>query len=399
MGRCIIAVGLYSPGSGFTNVLTSLFAELSRRHQIYWIGVGYKGQPITNCGYTILPNNLKGGDIYGAYQATKLLREKQADIFFVLCDVWMMKNFKNILETPISKRSWRNICYTPLDGNVIEASDVSRANEWDQLVCYTKSSAKEMSINLSRLSTSDHANVSHIGHGIMLNNFLQYGLSRKKSLKREIFKSRSDGLHILNANRFNERKNIGATLEGFAKAVRKCKTKMYLVLHTPNLIRHQEDKLHGWVQAHGLQDQVILNPLGPKYVCNEQLNDLYNACEIGINTSRGEGWGLISMEHAATGAAQIVPNHTAPGEIWKDVAVLLPKEKTVKIENNPFSMYDISTDVLAHALVRLVKDPAHLNEISTRCYRHAHQPEFRWEEIAREWFQIFDLAISESKQT
>ena len=30
----------------------------------------------------------------------------------------------------------------------------------------------------------------------------------------------------------------------------------------------------------------------------ERLNLIYNACEVGINTSTGEGWGLVSFEHA-----------------------------------------------------------------------------------------------------
>lgn len=31
----------------------------------------------------------------------------------------------------------------------------------------------------------------------------------------------------------------------------------------------------------------------------------------------GEGWGMVSFEHVATGAVQIVPDRSACGKLWK----------------------------------------------------------------------------------
>jgi hypothetical protein len=41
-------------------------------------------------------------------------------------------------------------------------------------------------------------------------------------------------------------------------------------------------------------------------VTDDLINELYNACNIGINTSDGEGFGLCQIEHLYTGAPQIV---------------------------------------------------------------------------------------------
>ena len=49
----------------------------------------------------------------------------------------------------------------------------------------------------------------------------------------------------------------------------------------------------------------------PGALSDADLNRLYNACAIGLNTSAGEGFGLVSFEHAATGAPQVVPDHDA----------------------------------------------------------------------------------------
>jgi hypothetical protein len=42
------------------------------------------------------------------------------------------------------------------------------------------------------------------------------------------------------------------------------------------------------------------------YYNDDTINQLYNACDIGINTANGEGFGLCQLEHLATGAPQVV---------------------------------------------------------------------------------------------
>ena len=81
----------------------------------------------------------------------------------------------------------------------------------------------------------------------------------------------------------------------------------------------------GWnivllAKRHGIEDRLILTAHMPflPVVSNRVLNCIYNACDVGINTSIGEGWGLVSFEHAATGAGQIVPRHSACEELWRD---------------------------------------------------------------------------------
>ena len=64
-------------------------------------------------------------------------------------------------------------------------------------------------------------------------------------------------------------------------------------------------------RAFGLEERLYLNPLAGGIVDDRELNLLYNACDVGITTSMGEGWGLVSFEHGAAGAAQIVPDHSA----------------------------------------------------------------------------------------
>ena len=51
---------------------------------------------------------------------------------------------------------------------------------------------------------------------------------------------------------------------------------------------------------------------------DERVNLLYNACDVGINTTCGEGFGLCNMEHGALGRPQIVTDYGGLSDIFED---------------------------------------------------------------------------------
>lgn len=51
---------------------------------------------------------------------------------------------------------------------------------------------------------------------------------------------------------------------------------------------------------------VIVDNGPPNLIADDAINHIYNACNYGINTSDGEGFGLCQLEHLATGAPQVV---------------------------------------------------------------------------------------------
>lgn len=67
----ILAVGFYTPGTGFTRVLDSIFSRVSLKHEVHLIGIGYKGKKI-EIGFTLYPNNLSGGDLFGVGKCKEL---------------------------------------------------------------------------------------------------------------------------------------------------------------------------------------------------------------------------------------------------------------------------------------------------------------------------------------
>ncbi len=119
-----------------------------------------------------------------------------------------------------------------------------------------------------------------------------------------------DAFIVLNANRNQPRKRIDITIAGFAKFAADKPDDVMLYLHMG-----MTDI--GWdirelARRHGIMDRLIITHEGDNIPGSspEQLNRIYNTCDVGINTSEAESWGLTAFEHAATGAAQIVPGHT-----------------------------------------------------------------------------------------
>ena len=55
-------------------------------------------------------------------------------------------------------------------------------------------------------------------------------------------------------------------------------------------------------------DKVINNHIlhYPEPISDEKMNYLFNACDVGINSCIGEGFGLCNIEHASLGKPQIV---------------------------------------------------------------------------------------------
>lgn len=129
---------------------------------------------------------------------------------------------------------------------------------------------------------------------------------------------------VLNANAPYLRKRLDLSIAAFAQFA-KTAIDAYLVLHTGKRNSETDEGLKCWIAATGLSERILLSPvaIGEASLSDGELNDLYNACDVGLSTSMGEGWGLTAFEHALTRHAQILPNHTSFAENWAAAALLV----------------------------------------------------------------------------
>jgi hypothetical protein len=140
----------------------------------------------------------------------------------------------------------------------------------------------------------------------------------RKSIRQTNLSLPADALVILNANRNSQRKRIDLTVAGFVGLLKKQPTKPYYLAIATNI--QPQTGAHYDIQRiyleelkdNGLDFQqfgrrlLLIDTSPPNVLSDEAINQLYNAADIGINTSDGEGFGLCQLEHMYVGAPQVV---------------------------------------------------------------------------------------------
>ena len=71
-----------------------------------------------------------------------------------------------------------------------------------------------------------------------------------------------------------------------------------------------------------MNNQVFINPT-PLTASDTYIQKLYAACDVGINTCCGEGYGMISVEHALHGKPQIVPAIPSIKEVCGEISTVI----------------------------------------------------------------------------
>jgi len=126
---------------------------------------------------------------------------------------------------------------------------------------------------------------------------------------------------------------------------------------------------------------------------DDDMNIVFNACDIGLNTALAEGWGLVSWEHAATGAVQFVSASPVIKEIWDDAAEFFETIKTpIAGEKGQFGYVVDPVDV-SSKIIALYDDKKRLEQMSTRCFMHVTQQKFSWTSVAKTWVEIMTQSI------
>ena len=284
----------------------------------------------------------------------------------------------------------------PLDGEITSAQTATALMDLDMLVLYTPWARDEVNRAFDQIDCEgcrQRPLLEVVYHGVELGHF--YSLEKKEDARARVFPEfDEEAFVVLNASRPCIRKRVDLTLRGFAEFASGKPDDVKLCLH--QAIREEESgNLYHLAKKLGVEDRVIANPLREKAIqgdvlTNSDLNLLYNACDVGINTSMGEGWGLVSFEHAATGAAQIVPAHSACEFLWRDVAVMLETREPRISQISPLGMKEPTLDSIVEALETLYANREYRDSVSTRCRALALQDCYRWESVAKMWLDILD---------
>ncbi len=406
----ILIVGDAVAATGFARVMHSVFEHLNDKYEIHHLGINYHGDP-HDTGWKIYPAKL-GGDLQGVSRLVPLIRELNPELVFMLNDIWVlglyMKQLRDLEKKP------KVVMYCPIDAGPLAPEYFEPLEGVDKFVVYTHFAKSEVenAISILRQTKPGFAfpAIEVIAHGVDTKQFYplcpgKEGEPTPEGRQRAITALYGDdpefrnAFIVLNANRNQPRKRIDITIKGFALFAENKPENVKLHLHMG-----VEDV--GWnvirlAKRYGIFDRLILtaNDNNIPSVPVRQLNEIYNAASVGINTSVGVGWGLVSFEHAAAGAAQVVPRHSGCLELWEGSALMLNPVISLTIEGILTEGKLVSPEDVAESLEQLYQNPLLLKEMSLAAWHNAAKPEYRWEYIAQKWHHLFQSTIVEKSPT
>lgn len=296
----------------------------------------------------------------------------------------------------------RIVYYGPVDGPVLHPQVIDALYLLHAVVLYTPTQGEAVRIALGRRiarSTTGTPWVTHIGVGIDTRLFFPdptrcppHGdLLQRRLVRRRLFGTTefADAFIVLNANRNTLRKRIDLTVAAFAEFARRRSRPVLLWLHM------SEHGSRGWNLTRLARGSLIEHRIIRGYhrtpvpaASASHLHAIYNACDVGLNTSVGEGWGLVSLEHAATGAAQIVPSHSVHADLWQAAALHVRSYRPF-VTGAPYTEeWSVDANEAARYLAFLYEDGEFLRRMTLAALEHATEPRFSWERRVIEWSSL-----------
>ena len=381
------------------NVLKKLHA--TGKYDITVWGVNYYGLP-HDLPYKIYPATLEqNGDLYGRQQFISFMASYDFDILWSLNDTFIISTF--IPDTVVKLRRERPdkifqwIYYFPIDTEYFRKSWMVPVMTADFPVCYNQWSYNQLTNAAPELKRK----MRTIYHGINENIFFPMSDEDVKKFRKDYWKDmvKDDTFLIINVNRNQQRKDLYRTLKSFSM-LKKRLPNSHLYLHC-NVEDMGGNILHVAAQI-GLQSGKDFSyPHPDKFHPSqglpiETLNKIYNAADVVMSTSLGEGCGLSSYEAMATKTPIVMSNNTALIETMEDERGMPVKcgcndnLYVVMPQDNSVIRPVVDVDDMAKKLHKLATDPKLRKKIAQNGYDYILGK--TWDKVGDDWVKVFKEA-------
>jgi D-inositol-3-phosphate glycosyltransferase len=397
----VLIIGDAVAPTGFARVIRNIFEPLQHDFELHQLATRYEGGP-HNYPWRLYPAG-KGTSVYGYDQIAPLLEEIRPALIFLLYDISFQVRYLAEIRSELQTNPLPSkiVMYSPVEAGPIAPEILSRLSGVSRYVLYTEYAREQIEQTLEQIRITNPSfsfpALDVIPHGVETAKFYPitepggrpYPTRERRRAARTALgfddAEHLDAFIVLNANKNMLRKRIDITVQGFAQFARDKPKNVKLYLHMAT-----EDS--GWnvvilANRYHIFDRLIMSQADntrPKF-SDEQLNLLYNACDVGLTTTTGEGWGLVSFEHAATKAAQVVPNHTSLSQLWRGAAQFIEPVMKLTYPGNLTEGHIVTPEGVAEALEKLYRDADLLEELADAGYHNATRTEYSWEGVAAQW--------------
>lgn len=334
-------------------------------------------------------------DLFGRNGMLSLLNSIDYSLLFMIQDLGIVSPIFEVIKhiksqkKQAQRKQFKVLYYFPLDCGVMRTwfKDIDVV---DRLIAYTefgKKSAKAVFPDLK---------MSVILHGVDQQCFEPLPYQNIYEFREAFFAENHSKTIISNINRNQHRKDIPSTILSFKEYHERYNQNSFLYLHMNPVDLYSGWNLHLIMEQLGLRhgehymytpDELIENPPPPGFV-----NCLYNASDIVLSTTTGEGFGLTILEAMQAGAAVMAPYHTSimeingynesPFRLWPLQADLDYCDRFDHMLRKQVDPYEV-----AYQMNELLSNPVTVANIREAGHEYAKQ--LNWKSIGGKWIDEF----------
>jgi glycosyltransferase involved in cell wall biosynthesis len=317
------------------NILSNYMANAG--HEVHYIGIShYKEQAVDRDIHPFihlidaLAERKEGSDeLYGVDIMCEKIKQIKPDLVFIYNDVIVINRILNDFINTNLEKTFKLCIYLDLVYDYQKLLYFRNIHAWADLLLVFSECWKQNLIDIGLAPEK----IAILPHGFDCDLFQPTDtLTAKQSMG---FKP--DDFIVLNTNRNAYRKAHDITIDAFVKFLLKRNYAPNIKLFM-NLV---QDSLQGYFLLDLIKvvclknkadfEKIVLNHIFIRpshlFLADEKLNTLYNACDVGINTCLGEGFGLCNLEHACVGKPQIVSQVGALADIFTPAYATLIEPK------------------------------------------------------------------------
>lgn len=327
--------------TGFSRVTHHIGERLVQYgHEIHVLAINYKGEAFPGALrpaeatplHLYRPDLLIDSDVYGMSRIVEMLAMIEPDVVVMLNDphVILQLLFENRFDPNKVLLQYRPILtYVPCDGYNLPSS-------WQMLTKATHMVA------MTKFGQVSYPGSSMVYHGIDEKNFWPVrekpvvtstgAVLKSKADCKAAFGFNPDGFLVLRVDSNSGRKDMAATWKAMV----------------PVMKRHADVELHLHCASAEMQSGINVRALndrepdiasrvhtpdypGGKAWPDQDLNALYNAADVFVSTSRGEGFGLTIAEALTCAVPVIAQNVSAIPEIVGPGGILIEPQRQITV--------------------------------------------------------------------
>ena len=325
--RILIQGGSPTAMTGLARVTRSIAGELHKAgHEVEVVGVNcrYLDQFRNDVPYLVYGNLKATGHEQGYELVKSLLNTGRYDRLLVINDVDIVDKFTKIVDNleegvPITT-------FIPVDTDYFTRNAVRWINsKWvEHVVVMSKQGAKLVKEGLKGV-LGKKVSAHWLGVDTEVFNPLS---DEVRNEVRKRFGLTEDMKFIVNVNRHHYRKDLATTIKAYMKLESFCADKTALYIHCKihdmggDLLQQTAGIMYAGkkcdlpvTNSPRILFDTSLNYENKIGIPDVKLNEIYNAADLVVSSSLGEGFGLSTVEAMASMTPLLVPNNTAFTEL------------------------------------------------------------------------------------